>query len=336
MGNNENEEFMKNRLLNIENLSVLFKLGKNKNKVVNNINFYLKEKETLGIVGESGSGKSVTSLSILRLLPKDITDVKGKIEFEDKNILECNKEEMIDIRGNKISMIFQEPMTSLNPTLTVGYQVTEALLLHKNVTKKEAMEKGVKLLKDCGIPSPEQRFYEYPHQMSGGMRQRIMIAMALACEPKILIADEPTTALDVTVQAQILELLRDIKENNDMSIILITHDFGIVHEICDRVIVMYAGEIVEIGNKKEIFKNPRHPYTKGMIESIPKLTDNVDRLKSIDGSVPDINNMPKGCRFAPRCNYAKDICLEESPEMFKVNEEHLSKCFLYNRESWDI
>ena len=336
MGNNENEEFMKNRLLNIENLSVLFKLGKNKNKVVNNINFYLKEKETLGIVGESGSGKSVTSLSILRLLPKDITDVKGKIEFEDKNILECNKEEMIDIRGNKISMIFQEPMTSLNPTLTVGYQVTEALLLHKNVTKKEAMEKGVKLLKDCGIPSPEQRFYEYPHQMSGGMRQRIMIAMALACEPKILIADEPTTALDVTVQAQILELLRDIKENNDMSIILITHDFGIVHEICDRVIVMYAGEIVEIGNKKEIFKNPRHPYTKGMIESIPKLTDDVDRLKSIDGSVPDINNMPKGCRFAPRCNYAKDICLEESPEMFKVNEEHLSKCFLYNRESWDI
>lgn len=336
MGNNENEEFMKNRLLNIENLSVLFKLGKNENKVVNNINFYLKEKETLGIVGESGSGKSVTSLSILRLLPKDITDVKGKIEFEDKNILECNKEEMIDIRGNKISMIFQEPMTSLNPTLTVGYQVTEALLLHKNVTKKEAMEKGVKLLKDCGIPSPEQRFYEYPHQMSGGMRQRIMIAMALACEPKILIADEPTTALDVTVQAQILELLRDIKENNDMSIILITHDFGIVHEICDRVIVMYAGEIVEIGNKKEIFKNPRHPYTKGMIESIPKLTDNVDRLKSIDGSVPDINNMPKGCRFAPRCNYAKDICLKESPEMFKVNEEHLSKCFLYNRESWDI
>ncbi len=327
---------MESKLLNIENLSVFFKLGKNKNKVVNNISFYLKEKETLGIVGESGSGKSVTSLSILKLLPKNITEVQGTIKFEDKNILECGNDEMIDIRGNKISMIFQEPMTSLNPTLTVGYQVTESLLLHKNMTKKEAREKGVKLLKDCGIPSPEQRFYEYPHQMSGGMRQRIMIAMALACDPKILIADEPTTALDVTVQAQILELLKEIKENNDMSIILITHDFGIVHEICDRVIVMYAGEIVEIGNKVEIFKNPRHPYTKGMIESIPKLTDDVDRLKSIDGSVPDINSMPKGCRFAPRCRYVKDICLENSPNMFEVNEEHLSKCFLYDSESWDI
>lgn len=319
------------KLLDIDNLSVSFGDNKNSTKVIENLSFFLNKGETLGVVGESGSGKSVTSLSVMGLLPQNSSKVTGNIRFEGKELLSLSKKEMQQIRGNEIAMIFQEPMTSLNPIQTCGKQIMEPLLLHTNLKKREAAERAVELLTLCGIPAPEQRFHEYPHQMSGGMRQRIMIAIALACNPKLLIADEPTTALDVTVQAQILELMKDLKNKIDMSIMLITHDLGVVVDSCDRVIIMYAGQIVESAYVKDLFKNPLHPYSKGLINAIPKLNEKKDRLEAIEGMVPDSDKMPMGCRFHPRCPNATEKCRCEVPQLLQYEENRFIRCFLFQK-----
>ncbi len=316
-----------NELLEIKNLSVSFGEGKELLTVIDNLDFSVQKGDTIGLVGESGSGKSVTSLSIMRLLPEHSSKVTGEIIFQGENLLKYNLKKMQEIRGNRIAMIFQEPMTSLNPIHTCGKQVMESLLLHMNISKKEAKEKTLKLLEQCGIPDPVHRFNEYPHQMSGGMRQRIMIAIALACNPNLLIADEPTTALDVTIQAQILDLMKEIKKKSDMSIMLITHDLGVVLDFCDRVIIMYAGQIVESASVREVFESPIHPYTKGLIAAMPKLSDTKKQLDAIPGMVPDLKEMPKGCRFNPRCKYALDCCKEEMPELKEINGR-LVRCFL--------
>lgn len=319
------------KLLKIENLSVSFG-GKNKVKVIEDLNFSLNKGETLGIVGESGSGKSVTSLAVMGLLPKNMSEVTGSIFFYGTDLTKLSEKEMQNIRGNKIAMIFQEPMTSLNPLITCGKQIMESLFLHSDISKKEAKEKAIELIRLCGIPAPEQRFNEYPHQMSGGMRQRVMIACALACDPDLLIADEPTTALDVTIQAQILELMKDIKVKKDMSIILITHDLGIVVDSCDRVIIMYTGQIVESATVTELFQNPRHPYTKGLINAIPSLDKPKDRLLAIEGMVPDADKFPEGCRFNPRCPFATERCVREMPKLVKDDGGHAIRCFLFYDE----
>lgn len=317
------------KLLEMEHLSVTFGGQENSTTVIEDLSFFIKKGETLGVVGESGSGKSVTSLSIMGLHVESNTSIKGNILFEGKNLLSLNQKQMQEVRGNKIAMIFQEPMTSLNPILTCGRQIMEPLLLHTKMTKKEAKARAIELLSLCGIPAPEQRFYEYPHQMSGGMRQRVMIAMALSCNPQLLIADEPTTALDVTVQAQILELMKELKEKIHMSILMITHDLGIVVDSCDRVIIMYAGQIVESAPVKDLFNNPFHPYTKGLISAIPRLDQKKDRLESIDGMVPDADKMPIGCRFHPRCPHAFERCRQEQPALKVLEETRSVRCFLF-------
>lgn len=314
------------KLLEIKNLNVSFGDKKHQTQVIKNLNLDLKEGKTLGLVGESGSGKSVTSLSIMRLHDETSTFQTGEILWRGKNILEMSEKEMQKIRGKEISMIFQEPMTALNPIHTCGSQIMEPLLLHEDISKAEAKKRALEMLKLCGIPAAEQRFDEYPHQMSGGMRQRIMIASALICNPSLLIADEPTTALDVTIQAQILELIRDLQKKLKMSIILITHDLGVVAGNCDDVAVMYAGQIVERADVHSIFADPKHPYTKGLLNSIPKLEDMKERMDIIEGIVPNINEMPEGCRFHPRCRYSEKICVDAEPELREIVPGRYVRC----------
>ncbi len=317
-------------LLEIKDLNVEFKNGSGGIKVISDLSLSVGKNETLGIVGESGSGKSVTSLSIMRLHNPQSTVVTGEINLDHKNLLALSEKEMQQVRGNKIAMIFQEPMTSLNPIHTCGKQIMEPILLHTKATKKEAKAKALELLELCGIPDPAHRFNEYPHQLSGGMRQRIMIAIALACSPELLIADEPTTALDVTIQAQILQLMKDIKKKNNMSIIMITHDLGIVSDFCDRVVIMYTGEIVESAPVKKLFSDPLHPYTSGLINALPRLSKDVDRLEAIEGMVPDADKMPKGCHFNPRCKFATERCKKEHPPLRTLDDGRCVRCFLFD------
>jgi peptide/nickel transport system ATP-binding protein len=318
-------------ILQIKDLKVSFQSGRKLLPAVDGISFNLKEGEILGIVGESGSGKSVTSLAAMGLIPSPPGKIEnGQIIFEGKDLKNNTEKEWRKVRGNQISMIFQEPMTSLNPLFTIGNQVIEAIRLHTDFSKREALIRGLELLRLVGIPRAEGILKEYPHQLSGGMRQRIMIAMAMACNPKVLIADEPTTALDVTIQAQILALMKDLNKKTNTSIILITHDLGVVAEICERVIVMYSGQIVEQGDVRTILKNPHHPYTKGLLQSVPELRGKKDRLYSIPGTVPAPGTIQHGCRFAPRCSEAFGRCQEEEPKLRNLeNDEHEVRCFLH-------
>ena len=301
-------------LLKVDTLSTWFYTDDGIVKAVNDVSFSLNKGHTLGIVGESGCGKSITSLSVMRLIdspPGKI--VGGKIVFKGEDLLAKSEEEMRRVRGKRIAMIFQEPMTSLNPVYTVGRQIEEALLIHETMTKKEAKRRALEMLRLVRIPLPEKRFDEYPHQLSGGMRQRVMIAIALACSPELLICDEPTTALDVTIQAQILALIDELKEKTGTSVIMITHDLGVISEIADEVLIMYAGEIVEYAPKAQLFQNPLHPYTQGLIACVPKLGRDSDRLQTIEGTVPSFDDMPAGCTFWPRCPFAESICKEKKP-----------------------
>lgn len=319
------------RLLEVKNLRTYFFTEDGVVPAVDGVNFHINAGETLGVVGESGCGKSVTSISILRLVP----NVSGKIMegseilFQGKDLLKLTEKEMRDIRGNDISMIFQEPMTSLNPVMKIGKQLSEVLILHQNKTKQEALEISIEMLGLVGISRPEKIVHEYPHSLSGGMRQRVMIAMALACNPQLLIADEPTTALDVTIQAQILQLMRKLKSDFNASVMLITHNLGVVAETCQRVIVMYAGKVVEEGSVYEIFEEPKHPYTQGLLRSVPRIHTKTEVLDSIPGSVPNPLKMPKGCRFEPRCSKAMPICKDQQPELTILGEERTVRCFLY-------
>lgn len=319
---------MEEPILKVENLEVGVKKDTGFMNIVNNISFFLKKGETLGIVGESGCGKSMTSLSIMDLTPASVSLKSGKILLKDKDLTAMRKNERRKVRGKEIAMIFQEPMTSLNPVYTIGYQIVEMIRNHQNMTKKQAYQHALNMLQLVGIPRADEILHEYPHQLSGGMRQRVMIAMVLSCSPEILIADEPTTALDVTIQAQILELMKSLQEEMNMSIILITHDLGVVAEMCDRVVVMYAGEIVEESEVHELFENPKHPYTKGLLESLPDVDEDREYLSSIKGTVPSPSEMPEGCRFAPRCAFASEKC-QEDPPVFRVNQKSSCKCWLF-------
>ncbi len=318
-------------LLEVKGLKTGFNIDGEIYHAVDGVSFEVKPRQIVGIVGESGCGKSVMSMSVMKLLPVGIGEITdGEVIFQGNNIENLSETEMNKIRGKDISMIFQEPMTALNPVFTIGFQLDEVLLNHQNISKQRAREISVELLTQVGISRPDSIVDEYPHQLSGGMRQRVMIAMAIACQPKLLIADEPTTALDVTVQAQILELLKTIQEKNDMSVILITHDLGVVAEMCDEVIVMYAGKVVEKTDVDTLFYNPKHPYTKLLMESIPKLHEEVETLGSIDGIVPSLKNMPKvGCRFADRCPAAMPECKTITPVLAEVEDGHDVSCLLY-------
>lgn len=322
---------MAESLLEVKELEVTFSVSGLYFKAVDNVKFHIKKKETLGIIGESGCGKSVTALSIMGLIPNPPGRItSGEIIFEGENLLKKSPKEMRKIRGNRISMIFQEPMTSLNPLMTIGEQIMEVYSTHKNIPVSDARNKAIEMLKLVGIPMAEQRIKDFPHQLSGGMRQRVMIAMALVCNPALLIADEPTTALDVTIQAQILKLIKDLKEKLDTSIIIISHDLGVIAEIADRVIVMYGGQIVEHSDVKSLFKEPLHPYTIGLLNSIPRVDVKQDTLQPIEGMVPSIYDMPKGCRFAPRCKIAKEICHTSEPDLVEV-ENRQARCFKYSK-----
>lgn len=318
-------------LLEVENLQTEFKVKRGTVKAVNNVSFGVEKGEILAIVGESGSGKSVTSLSVMGLIREPGKVTGGKIMFHGENLIEKSNKEMNKIRGDKISMIFQEPMTSLNPVYKIGDQIMESILTHTDLSKAEAKKTAVKMLDLVGIPSPEQRMEDYPHQMSGGMRQRVMIAMALSCNPEVLIADEPTTALDVTIQAQILELIDKLRNKIGMAVLLITHDLGVVAETADRVVVMYCGKIVEQADVKDIFTNPLHPYTKGLLESIPRLEEDRERLYMIKGMVPDPTKLPKGCSFADRCENCMEKCKEHMPALVNVGGRKV-RCFLHSEE----
>ncbi len=313
-------------ILEIQNLVTEFDLQSGTLRAVDEVSFAVKKGEVLGIVGESGCGKTVTALSILRLLDFPAKIKSGQILFEEKNLLQMPEKEMLKIRGNKIAMIFQEPMTALNPVYTVGDQIMEGMLAHRNISKKEARAKTIELLVQVGIPDAERRLSDYPHQMSGGMRQRIMIAIALACEPEILIADEPTTALDVTIQAQILDLIQKVIRERQMTLILITHDLGVVAQTCDRVLVMYAGKIVEEAPVALLFRRPKHPYTRGLLESMPLLGKRQGLLKTIPGSVPNLLNLPEGCRFADRCPRVAHACHLKIPELRNRGEGQWVRC----------
>jgi oligopeptide/dipeptide ABC transporter ATP-binding protein len=324
----------KKDLLKVENLKTYFIIEDQRAQAVDGLDFRVLKGEFFGIVGESGSGKSVTALSILRLIPEPPGKIShGKIFFKERDLLRLPWGEIRKIRGNEISMVFQEPMTSLNPLFTVGVQIMEPLMIHRNMDKKDAREEAIKMLQRVGIPSPEMRVNDYPHQFSGGMRQRVMIAMALSCDPSLLIADEPTTALDVTVQAQILELMTEIKnKRKESAIVLITHDLAVIAETCDRVMVMYCGKIQEVASAINLFENPLHPYTKGLMGSIPSLTKKKKRLKAIQGNVPGILNFPPGCPFHPRCRYKMPICEKVVPELLEVEKGHFVRCHLFNKE----
>lgn len=325
---------MDNNILEINDLKTYFYTEDGVVKGCDGVSYKVNKGEILAIVGESGSGKSVSAMSILKLIPSPPGKiVSGEILFNGENLVTCSENRIEEIRGNDIAVIFQEPMTSLNPVLTIGYQVMEPLILHEKLSKKEAEKKATELLNLVGIPSAEKRFKEYPHQMSGGMRQRVMIAMALACSPKLLIADEPTTALDVTIQAQIMRLINKIQKENGMSVLLITHDLGLVAETADKVAVMYCGKIVEYGNVYDIFENSKHPYLVGLKESIPRLDIEKDELFVIEGMVPNPLELPKGCKFADRCKNVMTICREKEPSIKYFNDEHYTRCFLYTNES---
>lgn len=318
-------------LLEVKNLQTAFSINDSWHNAVDDVSFQVGRKRIVGVVGESGCGKSVLSLSVIGLLPKVNSQIRsGSVLFKGKNLTHLSEDEMNDVRGKDISMIFQEPMTSLNPVLTIGYQLQEVLFNHMNISKAEAREKSIALLKSVGISRSEKLVDEYPHQLSGGMRQRVMIAMAVACQPKLLIADEPTTALDVTVQAQILELLKEIQESNDMSIIMITHDLGVVAEMCDEVIVMYGGKIVEHTDVDTLFYAPKHPYTKALLHSIPRMEDDVEVLNTIKGIVPSLVNMPRtGCRFVNRCPHEMEDCSSVTPVLRQDSQGHDVACLLY-------
>lgn len=321
---------MRENLLEVKNLQTHFISDSGTVKAVDGVSFNVAKGETLGIVGESGSGKSVTSLSIMGLLkgtPGKV--VGGEILFDGEDLTTVSEKKMQALRGNELAMIFQEPMTSLNPVFKIGRQLEEAIILHMKLSKKAARQRSIEMLTSVGISRPETIVHEFPHQLSGGMRQRVMIAMAMACNPKILIADEPTTALDVTIQAQILDLMRDLNESNETAILLITHDLGVVAEMCDRVVVMYGGRAVEESDVYSIFANPKHPYTQGLLASIPIIGERVDRLKSIPGNVPVPSNMPEGCKFAPRCPMAMDVCWEKEPTFKEIEENHSCRCWLH-------
>ncbi|MFB5267745.1 ABC transporter ATP-binding protein [Paenibacillus enshidis] len=317
------------KLLEVTGLRTEFKTAAGVIRAVDGVDLAVDKGETLGIVGESGCGKSITSLSIMQLLPKGLGKVAaGEIRLEGENMLAFSERKMRQIRGNRIAMIFQEPMTSLNPVFRVGKQIAEAVRYHQGVGKKEAMLRAVEMLTKVGIPRPEKVAVSYPHELSGGMRQRVMIAMAMICNPKLLIADEPTTALDVTIQAQILDLMRELQRTEGTSILMITHDLGVVAEMCDRVVIMYAGQVVEETDVKTLFKNPKHPYTKSLLASLPQLNSEQERLASIPGQVPNPLEMPEGCRFAPRCQFAQDICRANAPELEEVEAGHKCRCLL--------
>ena len=316
-------------LLEINDLATYFFTQEGVVKAVDGINYEVEEGEVLGVVGESGCGKSVSALSIMRLVanPPGRT-VRGQVMFEGEDLLQMDDSEMRGVRGNKISMVFQEPMTSLNPVLTIGRQLTETLELHMGMTKAQSRARAAELLGLVGIPDAENRLKDYPHQFSGGMRQRVMIAMALSCNPRLVIADEPTTALDVTIQAQILELMQDLAAQFGTAMIIITHNLGVVARYAHRVIVMYAGKIIETGDAREIYHNPRHPYTLGLLASVPRLDERERaRLEAIEGLPPNLVNLPKGCSFAPRCRFAYERCLEEEPSLSEVADNHNSSCW---------
>ena len=322
-------------LLELNDLHTYFKTKKGIVKAVNGVSYRVEEGKTLGVVGESGSGKSVSAMSILRLLDGNGYIDSGEITFDNKDIVNISKNDMYKIRGNEISVIFQEPMTSLNPVFTIEKQISEVFMVHQKLSKKEAKEKCIEILNSVKIPNPENVLKQYPHQLSGGMRQRVMIAMALACEPKLLIADEPTTALDVTIQAQILRLMNDLKKDHGTSILFITHDLGVINEMADDVAVMYCGQVVEMAPVRTIFgKNEySHPYTEGLMTSIPRLdTPTGERLEAIPGAVPHPLDLPKGCKFAPRCKYCTERCKEEEPELVEVEPNHQIRCFYPKKE----
>ena len=320
-------------LLEVNDLHTSFYTPAGEVKAVNGVSFQLERGKVLGIVGESGSGKSVTAYSILQILEKTGKIVSGSVKLDGQELVGIGEDGMKKIRGNRISIIFQDPMTSLNPTYTIGHQLMEAILLHTGRNKQQAWERAVEMLRLVNVNEPEKRMKQYPYEFSGGMRQRVMIAMALACEPDILIADEPTTALDVTIQAQILELMQSLQKELGMAIIMITHDLGVVAQMCDEVIVMYAGSICEQGTADEIFYNPRHEYTKGLLRSIPALDSDGERLQPITGTPIDLLNMPAGCPFAPRCAGAMKICLRERAERMQINDDHQAACWVNVRDA---
>jgi len=325
-GSEEGEE-MREKLLEVRNLAVSFKTYGGEVQAVRGVSFHVYKGETVAIVGESGCGKSVTSQTIIRLTPGIVKS--GEILFEGRDLLKLTEKEMQRVRGKEIGMIFQDPMTSLNPTMTIGRQIAEGLMKHQGLSKKDALDRAVEMLRLVGIPQPESRIKQYPHQFSGGMRQRVMIAIALACNPKLLIADEPTTALDVTIQAQIIDLMKELQRKTGTSIILITHDLGVVADIADRVIVMYAGKVVEEGTVDEIFYNPQHPYTWGLLRSVPRLdADRSQELAPIPGTPPDLFAPPKGCSFCARCDYAMEVCRDHMPEETAVSATHRVSCWL--------
>jgi len=321
-------------LIQVQDLKTYFSTFEGVAKAVDDVTFHVDKGEVLGIVGESGCGKSVTAQSIMRLIPEPPGKiVQGQILFDRNDIVQLTMEQMRTIRGKRIAMIFQEPMTSLNPVYTIGNQISEMFILHEKRSKRESWERSVEMLQKVQIPAPEKRVHEYPHQLSGGMRQRAMIAMALACNPEILIADEPTTALDVTIQAQILDLMLQLKDDYDTAVMMITHDLGVIAEIAQRVIVMYAGKVVEEAKAIAIFEDPKHPYTQGLLQSIPKLGQRSiqgrQRLKEISGIVPSLYELAPGCHFSPRCPHAMQICSKNPPQMIDLGDGHLVRCFLY-------
>jgi peptide/nickel transport system ATP-binding protein len=321
---------MSDKLLNIKNLSIQYTTEDGVVKAVNGINLDLKEGETLGLVGETGAGKTTTALGMMRLIPNPPGEIMGgTIEFEGRDLLSLSEDDMRGIRGNKISMIFQDPMTSLNPVLSVGEQISEVILIHQDINVETAIDKAKEMLELVGIPGA--RYNDYPHQFSGGMKQRVVIAIALACNPKLLIADEPTTALDVTIQAQVLDLMNNLKEKFKTAMLMITHDLGVVAQVCDKVAIMYGGEIIEYGKIEDIFESTKHPYTKGLFGSIPSLDSDVTRLSPIKGSMPDPTNLPSGCPFHPRCNRARNICSDRVPKHTNI-DGHRIKCLMFEED----
>ena len=322
-------------ILEVNNLHTSFFTDAGEVCAVNGISFNLEPGKTLGIVGESGSGKSVTAYSIMQILASTGKITGGEVKYKGEDITKWNKKQMQSFRGSKCSIIFQDPMTSLNPVYTVGNQLTEAIRLHTNKTKKEAKERAIEMLKLVGVNEPESRVKQYPHELSGGMRQRVMIAMALACEPDILIADEPTTALDVTIQAQILELMQDLQKKLGMAIIMVTHDLGVIASMCDEILVMYGGRVCERGSANDIFYRPAHEYTKGLLRSIPKADNMNERLIPIGGTPINLLNMPKGCAFCPRCDKALKICLNEKPEEYRISDSHLAACWMNIKDLYE-
>ena len=325
---------MEEKILEVKNLCTTFRTERGKMRAVDGVSFYINKGEILGVVGESGCGKSVTSQSILRLYDEKRTaSYEGDILFDGKSLLALPEKEMAKMRGSDIAMIFQDALSSLNPVFTIGAQIMEPLKIHQNMGKEQARKEAIEMLRLVGIPAPEKRVDQYPHELSGGMRQRAMIAIALACHPRVLIADEPTTALDVTIQAQIMELIKKLNEELDMGVMLITHDLAVVAETCSRVIVMYLGQIVEEGNVVELFDSPLHPYTMGLMKSIPKLEgQREERLYMIKGMVPLLSQIPQGCRFAPRCPYATERCTKEMPELVTIKGSQKARCFKVQEE----